>query len=126
MSRIRRGLGVELPLRKMFEKPTVAGMSQVIVGTKKADGVGSIQRVSREKPLPLSYAQQRLWFIEQLEPGNSAYNVNMVMRVEGRLEVRSLERAVEEIVRRHEVLRTRFEWGEGEAVQVIEEEARIR
>ncbi|HTO94342.1 MAG TPA: condensation domain-containing protein, partial [Bacteroidota bacterium] len=69
--------------------------------------------------IPLSFAQQRLWFLDQLEPGSSAYNVPLLLRVEGRLEEATLARSLEEIVRRHEPLRTIFRPVEGEPEQVI-------
>src|SRR5262249_7697327 len=69
--------------------------------------------------LPLSFAQQRLWFLDQLAPGNALYNMSGGLRLEGRLDLEALERAINEIVRRHEVLRTRFEVEAGEPVQVV-------
>src|SRR4030095_14980022 len=77
-------------------------------------------RVEREGSLPLSFAQQRLWFIDQLEPGSALYNIPGAVRLEGRLDVEALERSVNEIVRRHESLRTRFEVEAGEPEQVID------
>src|SRR5262245_22237671 len=68
----------------------------------------------RDSSLPLSYAQQRLWFLEQLEPGSAAYSFPGALMLEGRLDIEVLERAINEIVRRHEILRTRFEVEEGE------------
>jgi hypothetical protein len=70
--------------------------------------------------LPLSFAQQRLWFLDQLEPGNALYNVPYLVRLTGRLDVAILERSLNEIVRRHEVLRTRFVMREDEPEQVID------
>ena len=75
--------------------------------------------------LPLSFAQQRLWFIDQLEPGTAAYNIPGAVRLSGVLDVAALERSFTEIVRRHEALRTRFETIEGAAVQVIDEAAAV-
>ena len=71
--------------------------------------------------LPLSYAQQRLWFLEQMEPGSAIYNVPLALRVNGELAVEVLEASLREVIRRHEVLRTRFELRDGEAEQVIED-----
>ena len=118
--RVRRALGVELPLRKLFEHPTVAGLTGVIErysGGREA--VGRISRISREQSLPLSYAQRRLLFIDQLESGSTAYNLSAAVGLRGELRVEALQRAVEKVVERHEVLRTHFEWVEGEPVQVI-------
>ncbi|MFL5356591.1 condensation domain-containing protein, partial [Archangium sp.] len=68
---------------------------------------------------PLSFAQQRLWFLDQLEPGSAVYNIPTALRVEGALNAQVLERALEEVVRRHESLRTLFKSEEGQAVQVV-------
>src|SRR5437764_1201863 len=88
---------------------------------RRGEKAGAMERVSRERKLPLSYAQQRLWFINQLEPGSPAYNISMALRVRGKLRVEALQRAVEAVVERHEVLRTHFTWVEGQATQVIAE-----
>ena len=127
---MRRVFETEVALAVIFEEPTVAGLAGAIVearegrkeGKKEKEGgrrAGRIVRVSREGGLPLSYAQQRLWFIDQLEPGSAAYNISMMLRVRGELQVEALERAVAGLVARHEALRTHFEWVEGQAVQVI-------
>ncbi|HKQ08158.1 MAG TPA: amino acid adenylation domain-containing protein [Blastocatellia bacterium] len=76
--------------------------------------------------MPLSFAQQRLWFIHQLEPESAAYNIPMAVRLSGELQLAALEQSLGEIVRRHEVLRTRFELRQQQGVQVIEAEARVR
>src|SRR5258708_31202291 len=79
-------------------------------------------RIEQESNFPLSYAQQRLWFIDQLEPESAAYNMPLAVRLEGELKVEAVGRALAEVVRRHEVLRTRFVLREGQAAQVIEEQ----
>ena len=81
--------------------------------------VPSLRPVSREEGLPLSFAQERLWFLEQLEPGNTAYNIAAAYRLRGPLDVAALERSLNEIVRCHEVLRTTFATMDGRPVQVI-------
>src|SRR5579864_5959234 len=129
ISRIRKALGVELPVQEIFEAPTVGGMAERI-RSKRSQGVGqvvpAIVRVDRERPLPLSYAQQRLWFIDQLEPGSAAYNIPLGLRMVGELKREALRQSLEEIVRRHEVLRTRFPQREGVAVQEIVEPGEFR
>lgn len=75
--------------------------------------------VPRGKPLPLSFAQQRLWLVDQLEPGNSAYNMTSALRLIGRLDVDALNRSFNEVIRRHEALRTTFDTIDGKPVQVI-------
>jgi non-ribosomal peptide synthetase component F len=79
----------------------------------------AVQRISRAADLPLSFAQERLWFLDQLEPGNTAYNIPSAVRLSGTLDATALERAFSEIVRRHEVLRTTFRLKDGRPVQVI-------
>src|SRR5262245_24385105 len=94
---------------------------------------GGISRATREKiskkklprNIPLSFAQQRLWFIDQLEAGSSTYNVPVGIRLKGRLDVAALERSLQEIVRRHEALRTSFRSERGEPSQVISADWRI-
>src|SRR5882672_488894 len=83
---------------------------------------GAAERIPRREkfsPCPLSFAQQRLWFLNQLEPGNPAYNISLALRLRGRLEVSALEQTLSEMVRRHEVLRTTLENVDGQTVQVI-------
>src|SRR3979490_2990565 len=75
---------------------------------------------------PASFAQQRLWFLDQLQPGNAAYNVSSVQRLRGAVNVQVLEQSLNEIVRRHEALRTRFEDIDGEPMQVIEPALRLK
>ena len=74
---------------------------------------------------PLTFAQQRLWFLDQLQPGNSSYSVPWSIRIEGKLDVAALDRSLNEIVRRHEVLRTTFSVENGEPVQVVHESMRL-
>jgi acyl carrier protein len=123
IARVRDTFQVEIPLRSLFETPTVAGLAERIEAVLRA-GQGlqapPLERVSRDEPLPLSFAQQRLWFLEQLEPGNPAYNIAVAVRLSGELDVTALERSFSEMVRRHEVLRTRFVVVEGEPQQVID------
>ncbi|HEU0077113.1 MAG TPA: condensation domain-containing protein, partial [Longimicrobiaceae bacterium] len=129
VSRIREAFGVEVPLRALFEAPTVAGLAaRVDAAVREGGGVQAppLVPVPRGGPLPLSFAQQRLWFIDQLEPGSAAYNVPQGMRLRGPLEVGVLRRALEEIVRRHESLRTTVRRVEGRAVQVVAPDGRAR
>jgi amino acid adenylation domain-containing protein len=122
MSRIRRVLKVELPLHALFERPTVAELAKRI---KEAHGEGQtfvvrpMVPVSRDKELPLSFSQQRLWFLDQYEPNSSVYNLPSVVRLRGSLDIGALEWSLNEIIRRHESLRTAFSMVGGAAVQVI-------
>jgi acyl carrier protein len=123
ISEIKKAFHLELPLRNVFEAPTVAELAEVIEMAKRAvEGIEvlPIKPVPRDIELPLSFAQQRLWFMDQLEPGSSFYNNPCVMRLKGKLDIEALERGVNEICRRHEVLRTVYPMVNGQPVQVIE------
>jgi amino acid adenylation domain-containing protein/non-ribosomal peptide synthase protein (TIGR01720 family) len=123
MSRIRQECAMELPLRLLFESPTIAGLAAHIE-QRRQDGTSPqtslIQRVGRRGSLPLSFAQQRLWFIDQLEPGSAAYNVPFGLKLVGSVDADAVKQSVQQIVKRHEVLRTTFATEEGVAVQKIE------
>ncbi|HSF42722.1 MAG TPA: non-ribosomal peptide synthase/polyketide synthase [Thermoanaerobaculia bacterium] len=118
VSRLRAALGVEVPLRALFEAPTAAALARRIGAAGPAEGE-PIRPRQREGVLPLSFGQQRLWFLDRLEPGSSVYNMPATLRLRGRLDRTALETALGEIVRRHEVLRTVFPEIEGGPVQVV-------
>jgi amino acid adenylation domain-containing protein len=117
VSRIQAITGTELPLRLLFEHPTVAGLVPHIEKAEKA--INPLSRQSRPEDLPLSFAQQRLWFIDQLEKSSTEYNLPVALRLRGNLDRPALQRALETIVQRHEVLRTRFVKKNGSPVQVV-------
>ncbi|HST60364.1 MAG TPA: amino acid adenylation domain-containing protein, partial [Longimicrobium sp.] len=121
VSRIREVFGVELPLRALFEGPTVAELAERVEEERRRGlpVLPPIVPVDRTQPLPLSFAQERLWFLDQLEPGSATYNIPVAWRLGGALDEAALERAVGEIVRRHEALRTVFREVDGSPVQVI-------
>ncbi|HEX7239395.1 MAG TPA: amino acid adenylation domain-containing protein, partial [Longimicrobiaceae bacterium] len=140
VSRVRQAFGVEVPLRTLFEAPTVAGLAERIEGLRAsgaavaprtpfaapvvAEPVGGaalppLERVPREAPLPLSFAQQRLWLVDRLEPGSAAYNMPYALRLRGALDVAPLQASLDALVRRHETLRTTFAERDGAPVQVI-------
>jgi amino acid adenylation domain-containing protein len=122
ISRVRESFVVDLPLRALFEHPTVTGLAQRVEAALRA-GEGAtlppLVPVSREQNLPLSFAQQRLWFIHKLEPSSSAYNLPVAVRLTGCLNIPALEQTLGEIVKRHESLRTSFGMSEGQPVQLI-------
>ena len=122
VSRVRDVFAVELPLRTMFEAPTVAALARWIepaLTGERAGGVPAIGRAPREGRLALSFAQARLWFLDRLAPDNPFYNIFAEVRLSGALEVAALREAFGEIVRRHEALRTTFRLDDGTPVQVI-------
>jgi amino acid adenylation domain-containing protein len=121
VARIRRALGVEIPLRQMFETPALGEMAKKVeeLATGKQKEAPALVCVSREQPLPLSYAQQRLWFLDQWAPGSGWYNVGGAARIRGELDLRALEMGLLEIMRRHEVMRTHFVAVAGEPRQQI-------
>jgi amino acid adenylation domain-containing protein len=122
VSRIREAFQVELPLRTIFEASTVATLAERVEEAKRAREARTVLALlpmPRTEELPLSFAQQRLWFLEQLEPGSTAYNVPAAVRLTGALDVEALRRGLVELVRRHESLRTTFHSEGGQAVQRI-------
>jgi surfactin family lipopeptide synthetase A len=122
ISRLRDAFGVELTLRSLFESSTVAKLADHIQTVLPAGGtvvLPSLEPVARRADLPLSFAQQRLWFFDQLEPGNPVYNIPSAVRLRGPLDVGSLERSVGEVLLRHEAVRTAFPAVDGRPVQVV-------
>ncbi|MEO6196448.1 MAG: amino acid adenylation domain-containing protein [Thermoanaerobaculia bacterium] len=121
-SRVRRALGVELPLRALFETPTLAALGERVERALRESVAAEpplVARGDRGAAIPLSFAQERLWFLHQLAPGGSAYNVPGTVFLRGRLEPAALAASLTEIVRRHEALRTRFVISGGSAAQEI-------
>jgi amino acid adenylation domain-containing protein/non-ribosomal peptide synthase protein (TIGR01720 family) len=122
ISRVRETFRVEVPVRKMFERATVAGLAESIeqtMGTGQNPDALPIERLPEGSGMPLSFAQQRLWFLDQLEPGSAVYNVPATVRLKGALNVEALEESLNKIVERHENLRTIFVNAEGQAVLEI-------
>ena len=123
ISRLQSAFGTSLPLRYIFESPTVAQLSEAILAelqTGSGLAVPAIAPISRDTDIPLSWAQERLWFVNQLEGESGAYTIDFTLRLLGNLNVKALEQAFGEIVQRHEVLRTRFEIKDNKPVQVID------
>ncbi|MBA6304371.1 non-ribosomal peptide synthase/polyketide synthase [Colwellia sp. MB02u-14] len=124
VSAIRQSLSVELPLKMLFEKSTIRALAEEIdekLGNEdvQTTGLAAIESVSRTEDLPLSFAQQRLWFIDQMDTASANYNMPMAIRFQGNLNIDALQRAFDTIIARHESLRTVFKTQEGQAVQVI-------
>ena len=121
-SRMREAFGLEIPLRRLFELPTVAGLAESIEAAHQAGQnlvTPPILPIPRNQDLVLSFAQQRLWFFDQLEPGLAAYNIPAAVRLKGPLNLSALERSLNEIIKRHESLRTTFWNADGRPTQLI-------
>ncbi len=117
VSRVRLACRVDLPLRELFQAPTVAGLAERIerrLSALAGPAAPPLVRVERRPGLPLSFGQARLWFLQQLEPLSPAYNLPVALRLSGRLDLGLLERTLSAVVARHEVLRTTFPTVEGE------------
>ncbi|HEV7591087.1 MAG TPA: condensation domain-containing protein, partial [Longimicrobium sp.] len=142
VSRVRAAFGVELPLRALFEHPTLESLAAAVEDLLMADleemddaqaaaaadasaadasgaGLSAVVPVARGGDLPASLQQERLWFIEQMDPGTAGYNVASGLALHGPLDAAALRRALGEIVRRHEALRTVFAEVEGRPVQRV-------
>lgn len=126
--RIQHALHVDLPLRMFFEAGTPSAMAERITSLlgmqPKLPALSRLDRNERSE-LPLSYAQQRLWFVQQLEPQNAAYNVILGLELQGALDREAVRNSLNEILRRHEVLRTSFPVRDGVPVQSIAAEVKL-
>ncbi|HEX5426489.1 MAG TPA: condensation domain-containing protein, partial [Candidatus Acidoferrales bacterium] len=127
ISRIRQVFGVDLPLRLLFERPTIASLAQELESALQSENAASapIHPAARTGPLPLSFEQQRLWYLHQLNPESSVYHLAVNLRIAGRIDSNVLARALAEIGRRHESLRTTFVAIDGVPAQVISPEANL-
>lgn len=125
VSRVQSLFRITLPLRQVFERPTIATLAEVIAQTQAGDkrlqerSEYAITRARRGVPLPLSFAQERMWFLYQLSPEAVAYNIPASVRLHGPLNKPALRWAVGELVRRHEALRTTFAQVDGQPRQII-------
>ncbi len=122
VSQLRKVLQIDLPVRRLFESPTIAELAKLI-DTEPQNGqngsAGPISKSVHRGDIPLSFAQQRLWFLAQLEPDTPYYNIFLAYRLLGHVDVPALEKSLDEIIRRHEVLRTAFVMQGGVPLQVI-------
>nr|WP_307813392.1 SDR family NAD(P)-dependent oxidoreductase [Ktedonobacter sp. SOSP1-52] len=120
VARMQQAFQVEIPVRQLFESPTIAELARVLEQQQpSSDTPPPLQRVARDQKIPLSFAQQRLWFLDQLEPGSSTYTIPREMRLRGKLDRRALWQALHEVILRHENLRTTFPSQQGEPWQQI-------
>lgn len=122
LARARDVFGVEPPFQDMFENATIAGMAEKIEAALQQGQTSPappIERASRDGPLPLSFSQERMWFIHQLDPQSAAYNVGGAVRIHQPFDLEAFRWTMEQLVLRHEVLRTAFPTVEGQPIQVI-------
>jgi amino acid adenylation domain-containing protein/non-ribosomal peptide synthase protein (TIGR01720 family) len=124
LSLVRDTFGIDIPFQSLFIQPTIAGIGELIEQYRASipeQSTDSIVRSASGNILPMSYAQKRQWFLYQLEPDNPYYNNTMTLRLKGRVDVETLNRSLQMIVDRHEILRTRFEMMDEDPCQIIEQ-----
>ena len=122
VSRVRQQYGIDLPLRMLFEHPTIAGLSAFVESLSRKKNrlqIPSITAKPRPLLIPLSFAQRRLWFLDQLLPNTVIYNIPVVFHLKGSVNRTVLEKAFNALIQRHESLRTCFPVNDGEAQQLI-------
>ncbi|MEA2560961.1 MAG: hypothetical protein QOH06_2465, partial [Acidobacteriota bacterium] len=132
INRLQERLGETVHVAAIFDEPTIAGLAAWL-GSRSPEAVERIWGIapaqwdgaSPPPAIPLSFAQERLWFLDQLEPGNPFYNIPAALRLEGALDAAALQRSFDQAVRRHRVLRTRFALVEGAPVQVAAPDLRV-
>ncbi len=122
VARLRETLGLELNLRMLFEAPTLAGFAANVAQLQQDGGVaqGAIQALSRQDDLPQSLAQNRLWITWQLDPQSSAYTIPGALRLRGELDEDAVRTSFQQLIQRHEALRTRFYERDGQAFQRVD------
>ncbi len=120
VSRIRSALGVELPVRSLFTASTIAELMIEIATAQPRNDLISLQPVDRTTPLPLSFAQQRLWFLDRLATNQASYNIPTRLYIRGAVAPAVLEESLRLVLDRHEALRTTFQEQDGQAIQTIQ------
>ena len=119
ITRVRELLHIDLPLITFFEEPTISHLAAVVEGLKAAESLQIVRDLSRSE-FPLSYSQQMFWLLEQQNPGTGIYNTARIFRMRGKVDPAVLESSLNEVRRRHEILRVRFIHSETGPVQVVE------
>ncbi len=122
VTRLKNSFKIDLPLKSLFEHPTVEKLAEVIEGAQRGEQrhrFEPIKTVSRERQIPLSLQQKRLWFLDQMEPGGPFYNIPAAFSIAGDLDIQILEASLNKMIRRHEVFRTTISTLDGNPFQVI-------
>jgi len=123
VSRIRDVFGLDITLQTIFKNPTIAGLAKVLTASKGSGAVQRIEPRSPSGPSPLSFAQEQFWFLDHLAPGSPVCNIGDIVDFHGEYIAEATHRAIQELVRRHEILRTAFSQSDGQPVQIISPEA---
>ena len=129
MARVLTVFGVDLPVRALFEAPMVSAFARSIEEAQNQGlrvAMPPLRRVDRDGRAPLTFAQQRLWFLNQLEPESTAYLLSVALKINGRLNLPALEVSINQLIKRHETLRTTFRVVDGEPVQLIAAELQLK
>lgn len=122
VARVMKTFRVNVPLNRFYESPTIAGLSAIITTTHGATEISEDSRILhhlQDRRLPLSYFQERLWFMEQWEPGKAAYNLSLAYRLKGGVNVGAMEESINAVIERHEVLRTSFVADNDQLSQIV-------
>ncbi|MFD2168535.1 amino acid adenylation domain-containing protein [Tumebacillus lipolyticus] len=121
VTRLKQAWQIDLPVRALFQSPTVAQLAQQIESITRGEGeqLPPLTKLARQGDIPLSFAQQRLWFFDQLSEERALYNVPTLWKINGSLQLEALRWSLNRIVERHEALRTSFQEKAGEPIQVI-------
>ncbi|NVL33231.1 hypothetical protein F2S69_05280 [Pseudomonas syringae pv. actinidiae] len=125
ISRVRQACDIDLPLRALFEASELGAFVEQVQTLQQSGARNSLQpiaRVDRSQPVPLSYSQQRMWFLWQMEPDSPAYNVGGMARLNGVFDIECFEAALQALILRHETLRTTFPSVNGVACQKVSEQ----
>ncbi|MDZ7375500.1 MAG: amino acid adenylation domain-containing protein [candidate division KSB1 bacterium] len=128
-SRIRDAFQIELPLRQIFDSATLSELASAIDAIRAAGPISempAIEPMPRDQEIPLSFAQQRLWFLDQLQPNSPFYNIPIALRAIGNLNISALKQSLQQVIQRHETLRTSFKVSKGKPYQIISDQAEIK
>jgi amino acid adenylation domain-containing protein len=128
VARLQSNFHIDLPLRKLFEHPTVAGLAEYIDRLRRSSAgttIMPIVPVGQNQALPLSFSQRRLWYLQKVDPNLSAYNIPAAFRIRGDLDSPALEQALNEVIARHEILRSCVKEIDGRPLQESASDLRI-